>query len=147
MAEGTIGQTTKRGAFAAPDPQLARTAPGAGGGYNAGLAGEHPEKGDVRTAFDLKDVHDALRGLTDDELKQIPVMPDGARLEEGATYLDLADPTRTEFTAYGVMRAGDGHRYVPKTEVDYALWNRLRGIADPARTRPVEKDESSSEPA
>src|SRR5687768_7471598 len=139
MAERTTGQTNKRGAAEELDPELARTSPGAGGGYNAGLAGEHPEKGTVRTAFDVKDVHDALRGFTDDELKQIPILPEGARLEEGATYLDLTDPVPTEITAHGVMRAEGSHRYVPKTEVDHELWNRLRGIDDPARTRPVAK--------
>jgi hypothetical protein len=144
MAERTTGQTNKRGAYEELDPETARTGPGAGGGYNAGLAGEHPEKGAVRTAFDIKDVHDALRGFSDDELKQIPLMPEGARLEEGATYLDLTDPIPTEITAHGVMEAGPGQRYVAKTEVDHELWNRLRGVDDPERTRPVGKNEASA---
>src|SRR5687768_13164323 len=146
MVERTTGTTNKRGAAEEYHPESGQMGPGAGGGYNAGMAGEHPEKGDVKTAFDLKGVHSAFEHFTDDELKQIPVLPAGARLEEGATYLDLADPVPTEFTAHGVIEAGKGHRYVAKTEVDYELWNRLRGIDDPERTRPVEKGEGDERP-
>ena len=146
MVERTIGTTNKRGAAEEHHPESGPMGPGAGGGYNAGIAGEHPEKGNVKTAFDLKGVHSAFDDFTDDELKQIPVMPEGARLEEGGTYIDLADPAAAEITAHGVMEAGKGHRYVAKTEVDYELWNRLRGITDPERTRPVEKDEGHERP-
>jgi hypothetical protein len=146
MVERTTGLTNKRGAYEELNPETGRTEPGAGGGYNAGLAGPHPEKGNDRTAFDAKDAHGALARFTDDELKQIPILPEGARLEEGATYLDLADPVPTEVTAHGVMEAGKGHLYVAKTEVDYELWNRLRGIDDPERTRPVGKDEGHEQP-
>ena len=147
MAERTTGLTNKRGAAEALDPELrSRTAGGAG--MNVGATGPypHPEKGNVRTAFDLKGVHGAFRDFADDELKQIPVMPEGARLEEGATYLDLADPVPSEITAHGVMEAGKGHYYVAKTEVDYELWNRLRGVTDPERTRPVAKGEGHEQP-
>ena len=146
MVERTTGLTNKRGAYEEIHPETGPMGPGAGGGYNAGMAGEHPEKGNVKTAFDLKGVHSAFDDFTDDELKQIPIMPEGARLEEGATYLDLADPIPTEFTAHGVMEAGKYHRYVAKTEVDYELWTRLRGVTDPERTRPVEKDEGHEPP-
>lgn len=146
MTERTTGPTNKRNAAEALDRELRNRT--AGDGMNAGATAPfpHPKKGSVRTAFDLKGVHGAFRDFTDDELKQIPVMPEGARLEEGATYLDLADPVPTELTAHGVMEAGKGHQYVAKTEVDYELWNRLRGITDPERTRPVEKDEGHDQP-
>jgi len=106
--------------------------PDAMAGQNVGLAGPHPES-DARTAFDLKDVHRSLQGLTDDQLKQIPILPPGSRLEQGATYIDLRDPMRREFKARGDMEAGPDNWYVPKDQVDYQLWNRLIGVTDPER--------------
>jgi hypothetical protein len=101
-------------------------------GQNLGLENPHPEQ-DSRTAYDLKDAHRLLEGITDDGLKQIPVLPEGARLEQGATYIDLRDPRRQEFTATGDMVADRDHWYVPKDAVDYQLWNRLIGISNPER--------------
>jgi hypothetical protein len=99
----------------------------------------------MRSAYDLKDVHRLLEGITDDGLKQIPVLAEGARLEQGATYIDLRDPQRREFKATGDMLAGRDHWYVPKDAVDYELWNRLIGIQDPDRlyTAPGTSDQVS----
>ena len=66
-------------------------------------------------------------------VKQIPILPRGSRLEQGATYTDLRDPEPREFTATGDMQAGPGNWYVPKSAVDYQLWNRLIGVEDPER--------------
>ena len=101
-------------------------------GQNLGVENPHPEQ-DSRTAYDLKDAHRMLEGITDDGLKQIPVLPEGARLEQGATYIDLRDPGRREFKATGDMVAERDHWYVPKDAVDYQLWNRLIGINNPER--------------
>ena len=101
-------------------------------GQNLGLENPHPEQ-DSRTAYDLKEAHRMLEGITDDGLKQIPVLPEGARLEQGATYIDLRDPQRREFKATGDMVADRDHWYVPKDAVDYQLWNRLIGITNPER--------------
>jgi hypothetical protein len=106
--------------------------PNAMAGQNIGLAGPHPET-DAPTAFDLKDAHRLLADLTDDDLKQIPILPPGSRLEQGATYLDLRDPRHREFTARGDMEAGPSDWYVPKDQVDYQLWNRLIGVTNPER--------------
>lgn len=103
-------------------------------GENYGLEGPHPEKENVATAYDIKDLHRQLSNYTDDELKQIPVLPPGSRLEQGATYIDLTAPERREFTAMGGMEASTSNWYVPKTEVDYQLWNRLIGVQNPERT-------------
>lgn len=62
-------------------------------GQNIGRDAAMAEHG-LRTAYDVKELHRALAELPDDVLKQIPVLPTGARLQEGATYLDLADPAR-----------------------------------------------------
>ena len=101
-------------------------------GQNLGMENPHPEQ-DSRTAYDLKDAHRMLEGITDIGLKQIPVLPEGARLEQGATYIDLRDPERREFKATGDMAAGRDNWYVPKDAVDYELWNRLIGINNPQR--------------
>src|SRR5436305_8775484 len=85
-------------------------------GDNYGLRGPHPEK-TARSAYDVKDVHDLLQDFGDDELKQIPIMPPGSRLEQGATYLDLHRPRPEELTATGDMVATEETWYVPKSEV------------------------------
>ena len=60
-------------------------------------------------------------------------MPLGARLQQGAVYLDLACPAHRPFTAKGGMVADLDHYYVPKDEIDYVLWNRLTGVTNPER--------------
>jgi hypothetical protein len=97
-------------------------------GQNVGISEQH-----ARSAYDLKEAHRMLEGITDDGLKQIPVLWPGTRLEQGATYIDLRDPERREFTATGDMVAGRDNWYVPKDGVDYQLWNRLIGIDNPER--------------
>lgn len=107
-------------------------------GRNDGLEGTNPEKS-APTAHDLKDLHARLPDYTNDELKQIPVLAPGSRLKQGATYINLRDPGRQEFTATGGMTVGEHDWIVPKTEVAYPLWNRLLGVQNPERL-----DESSS---
>jgi hypothetical protein len=107
--------------------------PDALAGANYGHSGPHPEE-DARTAYDDKDLHRALNRFRDDELKQIPVIPAGARLEQGATYIDLAEDEPREFTATGDMHAERGCCLVLKSAVDYTLWNRLIGVENPQRT-------------
>ena len=111
--------------------------PDAAAGINYGLVGPHPEKDNPRTAYDVKEAHRLLNGYTDDQLKQIPILPAGSRLEQDATYIDLADPDHKEFKATSGMSAGPESLLVPKSEVDYQLWNRLHGVTDPARTGAV----------
>ncbi len=102
-------------------------------GRNVGLEGEHPEK-DAPNASEIKEIQRQLPELTNDELKQIPVLPAGSRLEQGAKYINLKDAKPKEFVAMGVMEAGPDNWYVPKTEVGYQLWNRLTGVQNPERT-------------
>lgn len=103
-------------------------------GTNYDLEGPHPAKdGNIPTAYDIKALHDRLPGYSDDELKRIPVLPAGSRLEQDATYIDLRDSQPREFTATAQIVAGANNWYVPKTEVGYPLWNRLIGVQNPAR--------------
>jgi hypothetical protein len=118
------------------------------------LAGEDhtppaPEPGkEGRTLADEKHVYTKFPHLTRADLKSIPVVPRGARLEQGATYLDAAEPVITEFTVpSGDMTAGPHNLYVPKKDTDYLLWNRLLGVTNPARLDegPAVEPESGTE--
>jgi len=44
-----------------------------------------PEK-DTPNASEIKDLHSVLQDYTNAELKQIPVLPQGSRLEQGAVH-------------------------------------------------------------
>jgi hypothetical protein len=116
-----------------PEPAQHDLNPDAAKGLNWGLAGQHPEK-NARSAKDVKEVHALLNHLHDDELDRIPVLPAGARLEANATYVNLREAPPREFTAEGSEEVGDVDWIVPKTEVDYQLWNRLIGVDNPQRT-------------
>jgi hypothetical protein len=123
-----------RPADAKPDEWQQDLNPQPNAGRNVGLEGPHPEKeNDAPNAYEIKELHNLLEGYTADELKQIRVLPQGSRLEQGAKYIDLNDPERKEFTGMGGMEAGPNNWYVPKTEVDYQLWNRLIGVQNPER--------------
>lgn len=117
-----------------PDEWRQDLSPDASAGINYGGVGPHPEKNNPRTAYDVKEAHQHLREFTDDQLKQLPILPVGARLEQDAVYLDLNNPAHQEVRAMGYMEAGPDNLYVPKSEVDYQLWNKLRGVTDPVRT-------------
>lgn len=102
-------------------------------GQNIGEIASEDERGSAN-ARDVKDVHRSLsQEFGDDELRQIPIVQEGERLQQGARYLDLRDADRREFTATGDMSAAGESRLVPKDEVPYSLWNRLRGVDDPER--------------
>ena len=100
----------------------------------------HPDAGaeqsDERiiTAYDCKEAHQRWSHFNDGELKQIPVLAQGTRLRQGSTYLDLYANPPQEFRAAGGQTAGQYNLYVPKSETDYQLWNRLIGIDNPERT-------------
>jgi hypothetical protein len=101
--------------------------PNPAAGQNTGIGSSQQEK-EAPTAHDIKLLHDYLPEFNDEELKQIPIVPQGCRLKQGATYINLLDKSRKEFTAMGDMTASRENCYVPKTEVNYELWNKLLGI-------------------
>ena len=101
-------------------------------GMHHGESGPLPAQEGL-TLYDFKDVQRLLHGLTDDELRGIPVVREGSRLEQGATYIDLRDENAREFKATAEMVAGPDNLYVPKNNVHYVMWNRLRGVHDPKR--------------
>jgi hypothetical protein len=85
------------------------------------------------SAYDVKDTHRTWRDFSDADLKQLAILPEGTRLQQGAVYLDLNDPRRGEIKAIGTMTAGREHRYVAKDTVPYDLWNALIGVDTPER--------------
>ena len=104
-------------------------------GQNQGIgAGPHPEQ-TARNANDIKELHEhpLLRGLTDDQLKTITVLPEGAHLTQGTTYIDLHKQHPQEFKATGDMVAGPNNWYVSKHNTAYPMWNYLTGVTNPER--------------
>jgi hypothetical protein len=85
------------------------------------------------SAYDVKELHDTLADLTNDELKEIPIVLVGSRLEQGAKYIDLQHLEQGEFVATAGMVAEEDHYYVPKKATGYLLWNRLNQVTTPAR--------------
>jgi hypothetical protein len=77
----------------------------------------------------VKELEESLSDFTSSELREIPLVPAGKRLEQGATYVDLRDPARRPFSAPGGAEAPEGSWLVPKAEVPYEYWNRLIGRA------------------
>jgi hypothetical protein len=116
-----------------PDEYERDLNPNAMAGQNLGHAGPHPEQ-HARTLLDDKALHARFRDWSDDDLQQVPILPAGSRLEQGATYIDLTEEPPREFTATGDMQASQHHRLVPKSAVPYELWNRLLEIENVTRT-------------
>ena len=77
-------------------------------------------------AADVKELTRELRGFTLDELREIPVVKRGARLQQGATYFDLSQ--RRAFTATGGMQAPEDTWLVPKAQTPTPYYNRLIGV-------------------
>lgn len=132
MPDAKTPQETARPGTGQPEEWRDDLNPDFMAGENYGTQGPQPGK-TARTAYDVKGAHELLRDMQDDELKQIPVLAAGSRLEQGATYVDLSDPDRREFTATAQMEAGQNNWFAPKAEVPYWLWNRLIGVQNPER--------------
>lgn len=86
-----------------------------------------------RTAADVKGLHTRLGQLTRDELRRIPLLNAGTRLQEGETYLDLTQLDTGEFIAGEGRVVQPGDEIVAKHELDYQLWDYLSGQAESSR--------------
>ena len=134
MTDKLFDPTTQGAEHKQPEPYQRGVNPEAGAGQeDFGTAAPRPEKDNSRTANDVAEAHRQLLDWSDDELKMVPLLPAGARLEQGATYVDLREPARREFTATGEMQVPSDGLYVPKSEVDDHTWNRLLGKRIPER--------------
>ncbi len=115
-----------------PEPWREDLNPDALAGENLGPIGSS-EAPAPRNADEIKDLHRRLTDFTNDELRQIPILAPGTRLQQGATYIDLQDPACRVFTAMADQEARVSNWFVPKDGVDYVLWNRLIGVTNPER--------------
>jgi hypothetical protein len=71
---------------------------------------------ETTSAFEIKAVHDLLSDLNDAALKELRILKQDARLDEGAVYFDLAHPERGEFTGMNNVTAEPGCYLVPKSD-------------------------------
>lgn len=101
-------------------------------GYNIGAEGEQPGRF-ARTAAEVDDLQSMRNDYSENDLQRIPVLKSGTRLEQGATYINLKDPARQEFTGMANDTVDAGDYIVPKAAVGYDLWNRLIGVENPDR--------------
>jgi hypothetical protein len=113
-----------------PDPWQQDLNPNHLAGQNIGPPADELASSQA-TAFHLRKRGHAVGGLDDEELKQVPLVPVGSRLQQGATYVNLADGSRKEFTATAEITASSGDAFAPKDRVPYEIWNRL--IGEPKR--------------
>ncbi len=101
-------------------------------GENSGVGSEHSPNRLMR-AYDDKSLVDSMQNFNSDELKAILIVPTGAKLEQGAHYVDLNDPDHMEILASGEnpvtphLEAQQGQKLVPKSQTDYELWDKLTG--------------------
>jgi len=115
-----------------PDPWQQDLNPNPLAGQNIGQQSDAAIEAEW-TAFHLRKRGLDLGGVNDEELKQVPILNEGERLQQGATYVDLKHPPMEEFTARGDMTAGPDNAYVPKDRVPYEVWNRLIGERKPGQ--------------
>jgi hypothetical protein len=98
------------------------------------------------TAADIGVLAGRLNGFTRDELSQIPIVPAGTKLKQGAVYLDMRIPSPVPFTATADITAKEMNFYAPKAEIPYELWNRLVAALGPATMGEGSKEEQENKP-
>jgi hypothetical protein len=110
--------------------------------------GRNPIQSDptARTAADIKNLVERLAGFSSDELAQIPIVPVGTQLKQGAVYLDLREPAPVPFTATAGIVAEERNYYTPKAEVPYEHWNRLVETLRPAPVSDPNNPAESAKP-
>jgi hypothetical protein len=100
-------------------------------GQNIGASSKRNDSS-ARTAGDIDMLAGRLNGFTRDELSQIPIVPSGTKLKQGAVYLDMRIPSPVPFTATADITATEMNYYAPKADIAYELWNRLVAALGPA---------------
>ena len=114
-------------------------------GQNIGPSSKRDDSG-ARTAADIDVLAGRLNEFTHDELSQIPVVPVGSKLKQGAVYLDMRIPASVPFAATGDIKATDTNYYAPKAEIPYQLWNRLVAALGPAMMGEASKGDEDNKP-
>ncbi|HWO40617.1 MAG TPA: hypothetical protein VNO43_02305 [Candidatus Eisenbacteria bacterium] len=128
----SVGSASRRQAQGKHSPEWRQDLnPDAMAGQNIGRKGTGDESA-ARTAADIKNLSQRLTQFLGDELAQIPIVPRGTRLKQGAVYIDLRDPAPVPFTATAELIADDWSYYAAKAEVPHEIWNRLVEALAPA---------------
>jgi hypothetical protein len=99
-------------------------------GSTAGMREPYEEQ-PMLTAYEITFLRRRLCGFCNADLKQIPVLPAGSSLKQGALYLDLTEHPPCAFTAHAGMKVAPEHFYVPQHLVPDRLWCRLLGRPQP----------------
>jgi hypothetical protein len=97
-------------------------------GMNQGMEEQHPEWYG-RFCASAKELHARLADLTNNQLKQVTILPEGSRLKQGAQYLDLEHLDQGELVATAGMSVESGLQLIAKHDTDYLLWDQLAGVA------------------
>lgn len=84
----------------------------------------------THTAADVKAEHRILRDIPTEELRPLPLLPTGARLERGEWYLDLHNPARGEFPGSGPEHVRPGQRVIARGSATPELWRELLEACD-----------------
>jgi hypothetical protein len=87
-------------------------------------------------ALEIRRGHRVLHDLGSEMLRQIPLVPDGARLSRRAEYLDPHDPARSDFRALGDEIVRPGQRLVARSDVTAEAWRELLEASDRGRWAP-----------
>jgi hypothetical protein len=87
---------------------------------------------DTILASSDKEARADLPELSTDDLKRLPILTVGTRLDQGSVYVDLNDLGKGPFKAVGDQEAGPTNRYVAKRDTDYEMWDRVVGQGRPA---------------
>jgi hypothetical protein len=114
-----------------PDEWSEDLNPGRMEGQNIG-ASSKPSNLKAPTAAEIDVLGGRLGSFSRDELSQIPIVPVGSKLKQGAVYLDMRIPTPVPFTATADTTATELNYYAPKAEIPYELWNRLVEALSPS---------------
>ena len=118
-----------------PEPETGDFDSDLGSPAETSTGGGHADESSAATAD--KRLQGRLQELSADELSRLSVLEEGARLDQGSTYLDLNHLERGPFKAIGGQAAEPGNRYVSKHDTDHELWNRLVGDQEPRVERPT----------
>ena len=103
-------------------------------GWHVRAMREHPanqnldQRSHTVRASDIPELRSILGDFTPSELRQIQVLRPGARLQQGATYIDLRQPNRRPFTATGHEIAGNNTWLVARSELPFQYWKWLLGV-------------------
>ena len=129
MAKDTIPQAKPTGTDADFDNDLHP--------HNRAGQNNSSDRNEGRTAFVLKEnestLHARLQKLPDQELKQIPLLDTGTRLQEGAAYLDLRNLDGGAFQGMNNREVGANDAFTSKSHLDHEQFAYLTGATTVAQ--------------